>query len=317
MTDTGSGPASAAFPILSAAGWTTHTAETDTTPVGGPYASTNFVWASGASAPATYTITGADALGNTAPSAITFTIDSTAPTGSVTAPAAAANVRGSVAVTSSSADAGSGVNSAQFQTSPAGAATWSNLGAADTVTPFSTAWDTTSSSDGVYDLRVITTDNVGNTFTSATIANVRIDNLAPTGSVTAPTSGSIIKGTVVVASDSADGGSGVASALFQRSPAGANTWTNVATADTTSPYSASWVTVDGLYDLRVTTTDRSGNTVTSALVTSVRADNTLPTGAVTAPVAAANVRGTVGITSSSADTGSGVASAQFQTRRTA
>ena len=86
VTDTGSGAASATFPISSAAGWTTHNAETDTTPAGGPYASSNFVWASGASAPATYTITAADGSGNTATSAITFTIDSTAPTGSVTAP---------------------------------------------------------------------------------------------------------------------------------------------------------------------------------------------------------------------------------------
>ena len=89
----------------------------------------------------------------------------------------------------------------------------------------------------------------------------------------------------------------------------------MATADTTSPYTASWITTavaDGLYDLRVITTDKSGNTFTSALVTNVRVDNTLPTGAVTAPAAAANVRGTVAVTSSSADAGSGVASAQFQ-----
>ena len=48
------------------------------------------------------------------------------------------------------------------------------------------AWDTTAFADGLYDLRVVTTDNVGNTFTSPTIANVRVDNTAPTGSITAP-----------------------------------------------------------------------------------------------------------------------------------
>jgi hypothetical protein len=316
VTDTGSGPASATFPISSAAGWTTHNAETDTTPVGGPFVSTTFVWASGASAPATYTITGTDGAGNTATSAITFTIDSTAPTGSVTAPVAAANVRGSVAVTSSSADAGSGVASAQFQTSPASAGTWSNVGGADTTSPYSVSWDTTTFTDGLYDLRVSTTDNVGNAFTSPTIASVRVDNTAPTGSITAPAASANIKGTFTVTADSADGGSGVANALFQRSPAGTNTWTNVAVADATAPYTASWVTTgvsDGLYDLQVITTDKSGNTFISTLVTNVRVDNTVPTGAVTAPAAAANVRGSVAVTSSSADAGSGVASAQFQT----
>ena len=315
VIDTGSGPASATFPISSAAGWTTHVAETDTAPLGGPYTSSNFVWAGGASAPAAYTITGADAVGNTATAVVTFTLDSTAPTGSVTVPVAAANVRGSVAVTSNSADAVAGVASAQFQTSPAGAGTWSNLGAADTASPFTVSWVTTAFTDGLYDVRVVTTDNVGNTFTSATIANVRVDNTTPTGSVVAPASSAVIKGSFVVTSDSADGGSGVANALFQRSPAGTNTWSSVATADATSPYTASWITtavVDGLYDLRVVTTDKSGGAFTSTLATNVRVDNTLPTGAVTAPAAAANVRGTVAVTSSTADAGSGVASAQFQ-----
>ena len=58
--------------------------------------------------PGTYTVTVADVAGNTATSAFTFTADPTAPTGAITAPVAAANVRGAVAVTSSSADAGCG-----------------------------------------------------------------------------------------------------------------------------------------------------------------------------------------------------------------
>ena len=314
VADAGSGGASATFPVLGTAGWT-HLAETDTTPVNGPYTSSAFTWSSGASTPGTYTVSAADGAGNTATSALVFTADSTAPTGTVTAPAAAASVRATVNVTSSSADASSGVASAQFQISPAGAGTWSNLGPADTLTPFVASWDTTTFSDGLYDLRVTTTDNVGNAFTSAAVANVRVDNTAPSGSLTAPASNALIKGTYVLTSDSADGGSGVASATFQRSPAGANTWTNVAAADTTAPFTASWTTTtpgDGLYDLRVTTADKAGNTFTSALVTNVRVDNTAPTGAITAPAAAANVRGTVNVTSSSADAGSGVASAQFQ-----
>ena len=41
--------------------------------------------------------------------------------------------------------------------------------------------------DGLYDVRVITTDNAGNAFTSAT-TNVRVDNTSPTGAITAPVS---------------------------------------------------------------------------------------------------------------------------------
>ena len=279
VTDGGSGAASATFPVLATTGWT-HAAETVTTPAGGPYASSSFAWTSGASTPGTYTVTVADAAGNTATSAFTFTADPTAPTGSVTAPAAAANVRGSVAVTSNSADAGAGVNSAQFQTSPAGAGTWSNLGAADTVTPYSTTWDTTTYTDGLYDLRVVTTDNVGNTFTSATIANVRVDNTAPTGSITAPAANAFVDGaSVAVSASSADAGSGVSSAQFQTSPHGASTWTNLGAADATSPYGVTWNTTtytDGQYDLQVVTTDKSGNTFTSAAVM-VEVQNAAPT----------------------------------------
>ena len=314
VADGGSGAASASFPVLSATGWA-HAAETVTTPVNGPYTSGAFTWSSGASAPGTYTLGVADAAGNSASPALAFSADSTPPSGNVTAPLAAASVRGTVNVTSSSADAGAGVASAQFQFSPAGAGTWSNLGPADTVTPFAASWDTTTSTDGLYDLRVTTVDNVGNTFTSAAVAGVRVDNTAPSGSLTAPAPSAIIKGTYVLTSDSADGGSGVANALFQRSPAGTNTWTNVAAADTASPFTASWTTTtpgDGLYDLRVITTDKSGNAFTSALVTNVRVDNTAPSGSITAPAASANVRGLTTITASSADAGSGVATVQIQ-----
>ena len=83
-------------------------------------------------------------------------------------------------VSSNSADGGSGVGDATFQRSPAGAGTWTNIGAADTTSPYSVNWDTTAVADGLYDLRVITTDNVGNTFTSALVTNVRVDNTLPT-----------------------------------------------------------------------------------------------------------------------------------------
>ena len=224
-------------------------------------------------------------------------VDNTDPTGSVTAPADAANVRGTVSLTSNSTDAGgSGVDTVQFQRSPIGAGTWTNQ---------APSWNTTLQSDGQYDLRVLTTDNAGNSFASAPIT-VRVDNTNPTGSITAPADAANVRGTVSLTSNSADGGSGVATVQFQRSPIGAGTWTNQA---------ASWNTTlqtDGQYDLRVLTTDNSGNSHASATIT-VRVDNTDPTGSVTAPADAANVRNTISLTSNSADTGgSGVDTVTFQ-----
>ncbi|MGZ7018438.1 MAG: Ig-like domain-containing protein [Acidimicrobiia bacterium] len=229
-----------------------------------------------------YTIvaTATDGVGLTGTDSNVFVYDTTAPTGSITAPSAGANVKGNaVTISSNSADTAPGtVASAVFQRSPIGANTWTTI-ATDTVSPYTNAWDTTLLTDGQYDLRVITTDAAGNTFTSATVT-VRVDNTLPTGSITAPSAGANVKGTTVaVSSNSADGGSGVANATFQRSPIGANTWTQIGAADATSPYSVTWDTTavaDGQYDLRVLTTDNAGNVFTSPIVT-VRVDNTGPT----------------------------------------
>ena len=423
VSDAGSAPASSVFPALGGTvGTWTHTSQTVNTPAGGPYVTTNnFAWNAGEANSPTESVTSTDNAGNTSNATVlTFTNDSTNPTGAITAPASSANVRGnSVAVTSNSADGGSGVGSAQFQRSPAGAGVWTNIGAADTTSPYSVNWDSTAVADGLYDLRVVTTDNVGNSFTSALVTNVRVDNTNPTnaltvassspagaaflngytvyyrgtaagnfqlqnavsdagsgpassvfpvlggtvgtwthttqtvntpaggpyvttnnfawnagetnsptesitstdtagntsnatvltftndstnptGAITAPASAANVAGnSVAVTSNSADGGSGVGSAQFQRSPAGAGVWTNIGAADTTSPYSANWDTTAvarRAYDLRVVTTDNVGNSFTSALVTNVRVDNTLPTNVLSlqsvAPAGSAFLNGT-------------------------
>ena len=241
-----------------------------------------------------------DTAGNAqaAPATIQVRVDNTLPTGALTSPAAAANVRGTVTLTSNSADAGSGVATVQFQRSPAGAGSWTNQAA---------GFDTTLVADGQYDLRVVTTDNAGNTFTSSAIT-IRVDNTLPTGAVTSPAAAANVRGTVTLTSNSADAGSGVATVQFQRSPAGAGSWTNQAAGfDTT-------LVADGQYDLRVVTTDNAGNTFTSSAIT-IRVDNTLPTGNVTAPANGATIGvPPVALTSNSADGGSGVASVQFQRR---
>ncbi len=245
-----------------------------------------------------------DVSGNsTASGPVTIRIDNTLPTGTVTAPAAGANLRGStVALTSNSADSGSGVATVQFQRSPAGAGTWTNQGA---------TFDTTAVSDGLYDLRVVTTDNAGNAFPSG-VTTVRVDNTLPTGSVTSPAPAADVRGSITLASDSADtvvsgSASGVATVQFQRSPIGLGTWTNQA---------ASWNTTlqaDGQYDVRVVTTDNAGNASTSATIT-IRVDNTAPTGSITAPATGTEIGvPPVTLTSDSADVGgSGVDTVVFE-----
>ncbi len=118
-----------------------------------------------------------DAAGNTFDSPkVSVTVDNIAPTGSITSPAANATVSGSsVALTASASDLLSGVASVQFQYSPASAGTWTNIGSADTVSPYTGTWNSTLVADGSYDLRTLTTDKAGNTFNS-TVVTVITDN---------------------------------------------------------------------------------------------------------------------------------------------
>ena len=249
--------------------------------------------------------------GTRAPSALNYVVDSSLPTGSLTAPAASANVRGSaVAVSSNSADGGSGVASAQFQYSPAGAGTWTNIGVADTTNPYSVNWDTTAVADGLYDLRVITTDNVGNTFTSALVTNVRVDNTLPTNALTlsSVTGGAYLSGTTVYYRGAAlgnfqltntvtDAGSGPASSIFPALGGTVGGWTHTPrpstpppAAPTSPPTTSPGPPAATAPTEAVTSTDNAGNTSTATTLTYTN-DSTAPTGSITAPAASANVRG--------------------------
>ncbi len=246
----------------------------------------------------------------------TVTVDNTNPTGSLTAPADGAQVSGTVAVSSDSADAGSGVASAVFQRRPNGGGSWTTI-ATDTTAPYSTNWDTTPLGDGDYDLRVVTTDVAGNSFTSST-RTVSVDNHAPTVSITAP--GAYVNGaaadpfTVTASSPDTDI-AGVE--FFVCSNASTNcssgSWNSLGAPDTTAPYTASWdVQGDGNQALRAVVTDNASNTGSDVVNTLV--DRTDPSGSVTSPSNGAFLSGTVSVSSDSADSGSGVASALFERR---
>jgi Bacterial Ig domain/Bacterial Ig-like domain len=216
----------------------------------------------------TFRVRATDAAGNTDSSAAGFTwsVDATAPGGGLTDPGSP--LRGTVSLSASPSDPGVGVQQVAFQSSPADAGTWSPIDT-DTTSPYTTSWDTTGVADGLYDLRVRVTDNASNTFASPVVEDRLVDNTNPTAVMNDP--GANLSGTVNLTSTTGDAGSGVATVTYQRSPAGAGTWTNI---------SAAWNTAsvaDGLYDLRVRVTDNAGNVTTSASVDGRRVDNTAPT----------------------------------------
>jgi chitinase len=256
--------------------------------------------------------TATDTGGHTSSSALTRTVDNTAPTSSMTDPGA--SVRGTVTLTASAGDgSGMGVASVtlQYRTSPSG--TWTTVCTRSSA-PYACPLDTTTMADGLYDLRSVATDATGLSSPSTTIAARRVDNTAPASGLT--TLGTPLRGTVTATGSATDGGSGVASwALMYKLSSGSG-WATICTR-TTAPFSCSWDTTgvaDGLYDLQAIATDVAGNAAASTAVTSRRVDNTAPAVSLTDP--GSPKTGTFTLSATSTDAGSGVGSVAFQRRVT-
>jgi methionine-rich copper-binding protein CopC len=250
-----------------------------------------------------------DAAGNVEPlRSATVRIDTTLPSGSVSAPAGGTHVNGVVAVTAAAADVPSGVASVTFLVRPNGAGSFSTI-SADTTAPYEASWDSTGAAEGSAELKVAVTDAASNSLTS-TVVTVVVDN-PPTPALTDP--GANVSGTINLQASSP---SDTAQVVFERSPAGSGAWTAVAT-DTTAPYEASFDTRtvgDERYDFRAVATDLGGFSGASALRTS-RIDNTLPTVSLSDPGNGALVGGpNVHLGALASDLGSGIASVRFETR---
>ncbi len=126
----------------------------------------------------------------------------------------------------------------------------------------------TGLADGAHTFDVRATDGSANTDATPDSAAWTIDATAPNVSLADP--GSPLRGTVTLSPSADDGsGSGVASLIVQRSPAGAGIWTTIATSWNTTGVA------DGSYDLRARATDNAGNPANSPVRT-VTVDNTAP-----------------------------------------
>ncbi|MDX6484081.1 MAG: hypothetical protein QOE95_1852, partial [Gaiellaceae bacterium] len=238
-----------------------------------------------------------DNAGNSSPSPVLSgrRIDNTSPSASIASPAA--NVRGVVSLSATVSDSGSGISTTAYEFSGNGGATW---------TPTPASWNTALTGDGIYSVRVVATDNAGNQATD-TSGSFRVDNTPPVAILDDP--GAYLSGTVNFTSTATDSGSGVATVTYERSPAGSGSWTSIP---------AAWNTVaalDGLYDLRVAVVDNAGNRTNSALRTS-RVDNTKPSVSLDSPLSNSDVSGTVALTSTASDAGSGLAGAVTYEYRT-
>ena len=129
-----------------------------------------------------------DNAGNTTASATqTRTLDNNGPTSMLTNPAAGASVRGTLSVDVAATDV-SGVASVAVQYRVVGAATWTTL-CTDTTSPYSCPLNTTTLVSGSsYEIRLVGTDTLAKTTTTAPVT-VTVDNVVPTGANVQGTNG--------------------------------------------------------------------------------------------------------------------------------
>jgi Bacterial Ig domain len=267
-SDSGSGMASLKFQYKLTSNSTWLDACTDT---GSPYSCT-FDTTAIADGDYDFRSLATDNAGNTATSGAhtSRTVNNGGPTVAMTDPGA---MRGTVSLGATAAD-GNGVGSVTLQYSPLGAGTWTDV-CTDGSTPYSCSFDTDALPVGLYDFRAVAVDSLGSSSTSAVIGRW-IDRTAPSVTMTDP--GAYMRASVTLQSTTSDIGSGVVSVLYQKSPAGTNTWTTACTGLAT-PFSCSFNTAtvaNGSYDFRAIATDAAGNQTTSAVTAAHTIDNTAP-----------------------------------------
>lgn len=218
-------------------------------------------------------------------------------------------VQGTVPLTASVYNPGSLLYTVRIEYAVSGTTTWKTL-CTGLQSPYSCLWLTTGSGftqGESYDLRAVATSGTSST-TSAVVADVMVDNVAPTVTMTDP--GTPLHGTSTFAATATDVDAGVAQVQLQYQRSGTSTWTTFCTP-TTDPFSCRFDTstlADGTYAFRAVATDAIGNSATSATVSNRVVDNTVASVSVEDP--GAYLSGTVSVASTASST-AGIASVRI------
>jgi hypothetical protein len=223
------------------------------------------------------------------------TADSTAPTVSITSPAAGATVSGTITVQVNASD---NVGVAAASLSVGG----TSLGT-DNSSPYSFTWDTTTAANGTYTLTATATDRAGNgasTQVSVTVYNAsNVDATPPSVSFASPANGATLSGSVTVTANVSDN-VGVSAVDFYFDGV-------LKVTDVTSPYTFTWDTTpaaNGPHTLMAVARDAAGNSASaqiSVTVSNVTGDVSAPTISITSPKNGVTVSGTLSVTVSAAD----------------
>jgi len=216
-------------------------------------------------------------------------------------------VRGTVPLTTTLYSGGTSTYTVRVEYSLAGANAWKNV-CTNLASPYPCLWGTTGYANDYYDLRSVAVSG-SSTYISATVADVLVDNLAPTVTMTDP--GTPLSGTRTFAATATDAHSGVARVEIQYLRVGSSSYSTLCTV-TVSPYSCRADTtalLDGTYSVRAIADDAAGNRTTSAVISNRVIDNTVSSVSMSDP--GEFITGTVTL-NASANSSAGVTSVRIQ-----
>ena len=193
--------------------------------------------------------------------------DATAPSTSITAPEAGAELNGITTVAAEASDSGAGIRSLAIQVARSDKDEWTELGSAESA-QLSVEWDTLLVDPGAYLLRSVAVDQAGNTAYSEVVSVVvAADEVAPVTAIVAPGPWETVSGSVTVSAQAEDAGSGVESVtVWIKARCGG--WIELGSFTGTSG-SVTWDTTTfapGKYQIRSVAVDRRGNKGVSAPV---------------------------------------------------
>ncbi|HEX5748959.1 MAG TPA: Ig-like domain-containing protein [Archangium sp.] len=212
----------------------------------------------GANGPRVLTARALDAAGNSttsAPVTVTANNDLTPPTVAITTPTDGSTVTGTITLNATATD-DKGMYKVELYAN-------STLLCTDISAPYSCSYNTRNLSNATRALTAKAYDTSGNLTTSAPVSVVFDNDLtAPTTSLTSPTAGAVLSGTVLLQATANDDRGTVSKVEFYLG-------STLLGSTTTAPYSFSWDTTgkaNGAYTLRSRAYDPAGNAAYSATV---------------------------------------------------
>lgn len=207
---------------------------------------------------------------------IDIVVDATGPGVTIIEPTANAHLRGATTIVAAVSDT-SAIASVTFSAG----LTSGNMTRDPASGLWKASWDTPGSPDGAQTVRVIATDEVGNTASAS--VGVIVDNTPPAVTFTSPAAGTWVRGTVSVAFTVTD--ANLDAARFRY---------GATTVDVLGQTSVSVNTAslgDGAWTFEIQAYDRAGNEGMSTLTVNV--DNTPPVAVLRAPADGAFLRGSI------------------------